>query len=171
MSESEQVGNAFEPFCKGLGIEMGFGGKQSSKDPATLTMDMPNPYTSVGGDKQILRGSCDNLSGFCDGVLSWIRSDHLLEDFSYSKLVEIIAEWRRVLAVGGYVCTNAPDQQRFLSYIAKHNQGNNLAHHEQDFSLNNFKEKVLNKTGNWEIVYEMPDDGKYSWYLVAKKLD
>jgi hypothetical protein len=170
MSESAASKEAFEPFCKGLGIEMGFGGFKSVDGPLALTMDMPVPYTSVGGDKQVLRGSAENLSGFCDETLSWINSSHLLEDWTYSDLVEILKEWRRVLVKGGYICTNCPDQQRFLSYIAKHNQGNNLAHKSADFSLQTFKERVVEPTGPWEIVYEMPDDGKYSWYLVIRKI-
>lgn len=139
-----------------------------------ITMDLPpngGRYTTVGGDKQILQGHCDDLSGFCDGSLDFIVQNHLLEDFSYSKLVQIITEWRRVIRPGGVLVFNNPDQQRFLSYIAKHNQGNNLAHHEQDFSLRTLKSKVLDKTGPWEIVYEMPDDGKYSFYLVVKKVE
>jgi ubiquinone/menaquinone biosynthesis C-methylase UbiE len=139
-------------------------------------MDLPQKegdggrYTTVGGDKQILQGSCFDLSGFCNESLDFLVQNHLLEDFSYSDLVKIITEWRRVLKIGGRLVCNNPDQQRFKSYIKKHNQGDNLAHHEQDFSLETFKRNVLDKTGPWEITYEMPDDGKYSWYLVATKI-
>jgi len=167
MSETALARPHLAKFCEGLGLDIGFGG--DAIVPHAITFDMAQPYTNVGGDKQIMRGSCDDLGMFCDESLSFIHSAHLLEDFSYDHLVRIIAEWRRVLKPGGLIVTNCPDQQRFLKYIAEHNQGNNLGHFEQDYSLQTFKERVLAHTGPWETVYEMPDDGRYSWYLTIKK--
>lgn len=131
---------------------------------------MPVPYTSVGDERQILRGDCRNLSMFCTEALDWIASSHLLEDFSYHELETVILpEWRRVLKHGGVLVTNCPDQQRFLSWCARTGQGLNMAHFEQDFSLDNFK-AVLNRVGAWETVFELPDDGRYSWYLVSRRV-
>lgn len=167
-SETSAAREDLGPFCIGLGMDIGFGG--DAIVPTALTMDMIQPYCpALSGDPQIIRGDCRNLSFLCDGVLDYIYSSHLLEDFSYGELVPLIAEWRRVLKPGGKLVANCPDQQRFLSYIAKNNQGNNLAHKEQDFSLETFKDRVLSQTGPWEHIYEMPDDGRYSWYLVMAK--
>lgn len=167
MSETSQARPHLAKFCKGLGLDIGFGGDPIA--PHALTMDMHNPYTSVGGAKQILRGTAADLQGFCDNSLDYIYSSHLLEDFTYRELVQILAEWRRVIRPGGLIVTNCPDQKRFKNYIAEHNQGDNLAHKEADFSLQTFRDRVLAHTGPWEEVFVLEDDGKYSWYLVISK--
>lgn len=168
MSETASCRPFLAKYCEGLGLDVGYGG--SAIVPSALTFDTDPPYTNVGSDKQILKGSCTNLGMFCDESLDYIYSSHLLEDFSFGDLVNVIKEWRRVLKVGGLLVTNCPDQQQFLAHIAVTGQGNNLAHKEQDFSLQNFKDRVLSHTGSWEIVYEKPDALPYSWYLVTRKI-
>lgn len=172
MSETATSRAIFEPFIKGLGLDCGFGG--DSVHPSAITMDLPQVeggrYTTVGADKQILQGHCGDLSGFTNESLDYIHSSHLLEDFSYSRLVEIIAEWRRVLKVGGLILTNCPNQKSFLAHCAKTSQPLNLAHHEATFSLETFKSKVLAHTGPWETVLEVPEHGPYSWLQIIRKI-
>jgi len=171
MSETATSREIFRGYLDGLGLDIGFGG--DAVLPHVITMDLPiegGRYTTVGGDRQILQGSCDDLSGFCNESLDFIHSSHLLEDFSYEKLVKIIAEWRRVLKVGGLILTNCPDQQKFIAHCARTGQGLNDAHHEQTYSLANFKSKVLSKTGPWETLLEVPEHGPYSWLQVIKKI-
>lgn len=171
MSEAATSKEELSPYCKGLGLDVGFGGQKMSDDSMTLTMDMPVGYCPpVGSDKQILKGSATDLSFLCDGVLSWIGSCHLLEDWVYPDLVNIITEWRRVLAPNGYWVTNCPNQQAFLAHCAKTGQGINEAHKCADFSLETFKSEVVNKTGPWEIVFEKPNHGPYSFLLVCRKI-
>lgn len=168
MSETAAARSTLAPFCKGFGIDMGFGG--SAIVPEALTFDMPKGYCpSFEGHKQILRGDCRNLSFFCDEVCDYIYSSHLLEDFSYSELVPILREWRRILKKDGLLITNCPDQQKFLAHCKKTGQPLNLAHKEQDFSLHNFK-KIANQVGKWEEVFVEPSAGAYSFYLVLKKI-
>jgi len=166
-SEMSTSAKYFYKFCEGLGIEMGFGGFALKKD--SLTMDLPNAYTSVGDDKQILRGHCGDLSGFCDESLSWIASAHLLEDFAYAECVKIIAEWRRVLKPGGYIMTNCPSQSRFIAHCAKTGQPGNDAHVEGSFSLETFRSEILAKTGPWTEVFVKPEHGPYSFLIVVQK--
>lgn len=158
------------PYClQPFGMDVGYGGDRIV--PHAWAFDLPQPYTHVGDDRQQLRGDCRHFPFLCDGALDWLYSAHLLEDFSYSDLVHIITEWRRVLKPGGLLVTNCPDQQRFLAHCAKTGQPGNLAHCESDFSLDNFKNRVLALTGPWEHVYEMPESGAYSWYLVVRKAE
>lgn len=154
-------------YCRGLGLDIGFGGDPIT--PTALTMDQWQPYTQVGGQKQVLRGTATDLSMFCDESLDFIYSSHLLEDFAYEVLVNILREWRRVLKVGGLLVTNCPDQRRFLAHCATTGQGINLAHYEPDFSIQTFRDRVLAKTGPWEEVFVEPDAKPYSWYLVVRK--
>lgn len=155
-------------YCRGLGLDIGFGG--DSITPNAITMDQWQPYTQVGGQKQVLRGTAGDLSGFCDESLDFIHSSHLLEDFPYEVLVNILTEWRRVLKVGGFVVTNCPDQRRFLAHCAATGQGINEAHYEPDFSIETFEQRVLERTGPWETIFREPDARPYSWYLVVKKV-
>jgi predicted SAM-dependent methyltransferase len=168
MSETAHGREYLAPYCEGLGLDIGFGG--DAIVPHAITMDAHTPYTQVGGDKQILRGHCEDLSGFCDESLDFIYSSHLLEDFSYIHLRRILTEWRRVLKVGGRVITNCPNQKTFLAHCSRTGQGVNDAHHEPDFSIENFEEKVLGPTGPWETVFRMPEAHNYSWYLVVEKV-
>lgn len=168
MSETAHGRPHLAQFCTGLGLDIGFGG--DAIVPYALTFDQPTPYTNVGGDKQIMRGSATDLGMFCDESLSFIHSSHLLEDFTYPNLVKVITEWRRVLKPGGLLVTNCPDQQKFLAHCARTGQGTNDAHKEPDFSLQNFRDRVLAHTGPWEEVFVEPSAGAYSWYLVVKKV-
>lgn len=167
MSETAAARPVLAQFCKGLGLDMGFGG--SAIVPDAITFDMPKGYCpSFEGHKQILRGDCRNLSFICDDVFDYIYSSHLLEDFSYSELVPILKEWRRVLKPDGLLVTNCPDQQKFLKHCAATGQPLNLAHKEQDFSLDTFR-RVTQQAGPWEEVFVEPSAGAYSFYIVLKK--
>lgn len=156
------------PWCIGMGLDIGFGG--SAIVPHAITFDMPNSYTSVGSDKQILRGDCRSLSMFCDEALAWIFSAHILEDFYWGELPIIVNEWKRVLRPGGLLLTNCPDQQRFVDHCRVTGQGLNLAHKEPDFGLRTWNRNVVAKTGPWETVYEKDNHGPYSWLQTLKKL-
>jgi SAM-dependent methyltransferase len=169
MSETAAARPILAPFVKGpLVLDMGFGGDLIV--PEALGFDMPNPYTKVSGEKQTFKGDCGDLSFFCDESVDTIASSHLLEDFSYKRLVRILTEWRRVLKVGGVLITNCPDQPTYDKYCNDFGHPRNLAHLEPDFSLNKFKEKVLKPTGPWEVIFQQPVALPYSWYLVVKKI-
>jgi SAM-dependent methyltransferase len=168
MSETSAARPVLSKFCQGFGIDIGFGG--SAIVPTALTFDMPKGYCpSFEGHKQIFQGDCRNLNFLCDEVFDYIYSSHLLEDFSYAELVPILKEWRRVLKKGGVLITNCPDQQKFLHHCAKTGQPLNMAHKEQDFSLENFR-KIANKVGEWKEIFVEPNAGAYSFYLVLEKV-
>lgn len=166
-SETEKSRAILSPYCTGIGIDVGYGGNKVV--PTAWAFDMPQPYTNVGDDRQQLRGDCRQFPFLCDNALDYIYSSHVLEDFTYAELENIINEWRRVLKTGGLIVTNCPDQKRFLAHCAATGQGTNDAHKEHDFSLKNFKYNVLNKCGDWEVVYEQDNFDNYSWLQVIKK--
>jgi predicted SAM-dependent methyltransferase len=167
MSETAMCRERLAPFCQGLGLDMGFGG--SAITPEALTFDKQTPYTNVGGDRQIFRGHCRDLSFICDGVLDYVYSSHLLEDFTYGDVVNILKEWSRVLRSGGLIVTYCPDQAIYARHCRLTGQPYNQAHVEHDFSLGTFKERVLPHIGQFEVVHENPLVEVYSWELVIRK--
>lgn len=168
MGETTDARPYLAKYCDGIGLDIGFGGDPIV--PTAITFDKPEPYRKEeNGKKQILRGDCKKLYFFCNESVDYIYSSHLLEDFTYDELIDILKEWRRVLKTNGLLVINCPDQQKFLAHCAKTGQSINLAHKEPDFSLNNFL-TVAYKAGRWEEVYRLPEVGNYSWYLVLKRI-
>jgi SAM-dependent methyltransferase len=168
MSETAVARADLAPFCTGIGIDIGFGGDPIVPD--ALTFDMPTPYTSVGGCKQILRGDARDLSFLCTGSLDYVYSSHLVEDFTYSDQIDLMIEWRRVLKSGGLLIIYCPDEAVYAAHCAATGQDYNLAHKERDFSLDTFIRRALYPSGLWEVIHQVPLVNTYSWELVAKKL-
>ena len=167
-SETSASRHILAPYCQGIGIDIGYGGDKVV--PSAWAFDMPRPYTNVGGDTQQLQGDCRSLSFICDNALDYIYSSHVLEDFTYRDLIGVLTEWRRVLAPGGLLVTNCPDQQRFLAHCAATGQGTNDAHKEADFSMDTFVHNSLRHAGDWSLDFELDPFGNYSWLLVARKI-
>lgn len=169
MSECAQARPVLAKYCELPCLELGFGGVATV--PEAVTFDMPIPYCpSFEGHPQILQGDCKSLPFICDNAFSSIISHHLLEDFYYPELVDILKEWRRLLKPGGLLITNCPNQAKFKAHILISKQGDNLAHREASFSLETFKSEVVQKTGSWEVVFEDPDVPPYSFYIVLRKI-
>ena len=166
-SETSKSKDILAPYCTGIGMDVGYGGEKVV--PTAWAFDLPNPYTCVGEERQQLRGDCRKFPFLCDYALDYIYSSHVLEDFTYGELEDIIAEWRRVLKLGGLLITNCPDQKKFLEHCQKTGQGINEAHKEPNFSLENFKYRVINRCGDWEVVYEQDNFDDYSWLQVLRK--
>lgn len=169
VSETSLSRPIFAPYCVGVGIDAGFGGDLVV--PTAMGFDLDHPYTAVGKNPQTFRGTCEDLSGFCDQSLDYIHASHLLEDFTWPQLREkIIPEWKRVLKVGGLLLVNSPDQQKFLAHCAATGQGTNEAHKEYDFGLPKWNEQVVDPTGPWEVVMEDAGFGPYSFLQILRKV-
>ncbi len=168
MSETRLAYPHLKQFVTGRVLDIGCGG--SAVTPEAITFDMPNPYTSVGSDPIMLRGSVTDLSMFNDGVFDVVWTSHLLEDWTYKQLLPIVAGIRRIIKPGGLMITVCPDEPIYSKHCRDTGQPYNLAHKNSDFTLAAFKEKVLKPTGPWEIVFEQPVAEPYSWYLVVKKV-
>lgn len=168
MSETAVCRDRLAPFCTGLGLDIGAGGDRIC--PLALTFDMPTPYTKVANVPQILRGDCRDLGMFCDSVLDFIYSSHLLEDFTYHELIPIITEWRRVLKPGGKLVIYCPDQPIYAAHCAATGQPYNEAHKEPDFTLLTFFDRVITPTGPWKIIHQKALVDTYSWEAVFEKV-
>jgi predicted SAM-dependent methyltransferase len=152
------------PFCQGYGLDLGFGG-----DPITahaIRMDMPTPYTHVGEFPVQLGGDASNLYWFRDGVLDFVYSSHLLEDFPDTKAV--LREWIRVLKPRGRLILFCPDEQRYRDYCQRTGAVYNTHHQHEHFSLAVVLD-ALRSLGQDRVLHSDPASHDYSWELVIEK--
>lgn len=164
VSETSKCRSRLEPFCKGYGVDLGFGG-----DPINLTairVDNPHPYANTGTAMVQLGGDAADLHWFRDSVLDYVYSSHLLEDFIDTKAVLI--EWLRVLKPGGSLVIFCPDEQIYREHCRKTGQPYNVNHKHADFSLLKVRE-ILNEIGGVEVVHAASPVDVYSWELVARR--
>jgi hypothetical protein len=163
-SETSKCRDRLLPYCSGYGVDLGFGG-----DPIcthAIRVDSPRPYADTGDHKVQLGGDAANLYWFKDGVLDFVYSSHLLEDFQNTEYV--LKEWLRVLKVMGNLVLFCPDEEIYRAHCRSTGQIYNSQHQHADFSLVKVKNMLLN-IGNVQIIHETPLIDTYSWELVARK--
>jgi SAM-dependent methyltransferase len=165
-SETSKCRARLAPYCAGYGLDLGFGGDPIA--PHAIGMDQPQPYSDVGKLPVQLGGDATRLVWFADGVLDFVFSSHLLEDFVDVRA--ILVEWLRVLKPGGRLIIFCPDEQVYRRHCAATGQPYNTHHVHADFSLE-FVKRELAKTGvPFRVLHENPLVDVYSWEIVAEKL-
>jgi predicted SAM-dependent methyltransferase len=171
-SETSRHRELLENFCVGCGIDIGFGGDPIT--PTAIRMDLPAPYTSVGRSPVQLGGDCRNLHWLRDGVLDYVYSSHVLEDFPEAETSVILREWTRVLRRRGRLVLLLPDQQRYLAYCRRTGQINpdgvvgNPHHSVENFSLQYIDDKV-DELGTLKKLVSYESLGPYSFAAVYEK--
>lgn len=171
MSETRKHRHLLARYCRGLGMDIGFGGDPIVQD--AITVDLPQPYTRVGSAPQVLAMDARHLQGVCSACMDYVYSSHLLEDFSWHEIQVAITEWRRVLKPGGVLVLCCPDERVYREHCARRGEAPNEHHKIGDFSLSLFKAFLLTQwpVGAWINVYSQdctPND--YSWHLVVRKV-
>jgi SAM-dependent methyltransferase len=152
------------PFCVGYGADLGFGGDPISD--AAVRIDYPNPYAHTGMYPVQLGGDASRLRWFADGVLDYVYSSHLLENFQDTK--GILFEWLRVLKPGGHLILFCPDQQVYETYCRTHGKEPNPHHAHADFSLRKVQQ-ILSEIDATEEIHSRDIVDDYSWELVVAK--
>lgn len=163
-SETSKCRARLAPYCVGYGADLGPGG-----DPITesaIRIDLPQPYSRTGTLPVQLGGDATKLHWFRDGVLDYVYSSHLLEDFEDTK--SVLVEWLRVLRPGGNLIIFCPDEQAYRAHCRQTGQAYNAHHKVADFNLVKIK-AVLFEIGEILIIHETPLIDVYSWELVAQK--
>jgi predicted SAM-dependent methyltransferase len=163
-SETSKCRHRLAPFCTGYGVDLGFGGDPIAEH--AICVDRVLPYAEVGGKRVQLGGDAKNLYWFRDGVLDFVYSSHLLEDFEGTE--ETLREWLRILKPGGNLVLYCPNEQRFREYCNKTGQPYNKNHRHPNFNLAYVKE-ILAGLGEDNFIYEKSEVDEYSWELVVAK--
>ncbi|MEW5900680.1 MAG: SgcJ/EcaC family oxidoreductase [Acidobacteriota bacterium] len=168
-SETSKARLRLRKFCRGNGIDLGYGGDPIV--PSVITMDLPVPYTKLGDHPQNLAGDARDLYWFKDDVLDYVYSSHLLEDFSPEEMVSVLREWFRVIRIGGLMVIYSPDEQAYRAYCMKKGLVPNVSHKIADFGLKYLKGILeQNFQGQYSIEHEIELVDEYSFDLVLRKL-
>lgn len=166
LSETSRCRERLKKYCTGYGIDVGYGGDPIV--PTAITVDIPKPYTAVGAAPLNLGGDARSLYWFKDGVLDYVFSSHLLEDFCENEIQPILAEWLRVIKPNGYVILYCPDEQKFRKHCRDTGQPYNNNHNIENFSLN-FVKNILKNFPDVKIIHENPVCEEYSFEIVIWK--
>lgn len=164
-SETSKCRTRLSPYCQGNGLDIGPGGDPIV--PGAVRVDLPSPYSHVGGLPPQLCGDASRLPWFRDECLDYVFSSHVLEDFDDPAAV--LREWLRVVRPGGLLILYCPDEQTFREHCRRTGQPYNPHHKHAHFSLAWVKE-ILALQGGAEIVHEANLVDVYSWELVIRKL-
>lgn len=163
-SETSKCRSRLAKYCSGSGVDLGFGGDAINAE--AVRVDFARPYANTGDQPVQLAGDCRFLVWFRDGVLDYVYSSHLLEDFEDTR--SILKEWLRVLKPGGQLVLFCPDEQVYRRHCAATGQIYNVNHKHADFSLQKVKQ-ILADLAQTTIVHENSLVDEYSWELVVRK--
>ena len=164
ISETSKCRESLAPFCKGNGLDIGYGGDPIV--PSAICIDLDTPYANYHSHPQHLHGDASNLYWFNDNCLDYVYSSHVLEDFIDTE--DVLREWSRVLKPGGNLVLFLPDEQAYRAHCAVNGNEPNKHHVHQEFSLNYLKETV-GLIGGLEVIHESYPVAEYSFELVLKK--
>jgi predicted SAM-dependent methyltransferase len=169
ISETSFCRERLKKYCVGMGLDLGFGGDPIT--PSSITLDLPTPYCIVGTAPQHLRGDARSLIWFKDGVMDYVYSSHLLEDFAAQEIPQILKEWFRVIKKGGYLVLYCPNQHLYLAHCVKTKSPPNNAHKIKDFGLTYLVRRIQdNFEGQFSLVEANEPVEIYSFELVLRKL-
>lgn len=165
VSETSRCRESLQPFCEGDGVDVGYGGDPIS--PSAICIDLPEKYAAYKQHVQHLHGDATQLHWFRDGVLDYVFSSHVLEDFVDTK--SVLDEWLRVVRRGGRVVLFLPDEQTYRDHCRRNNKPPNPHHVHQDFGLPYIKH-ILSQRKDLRIVHERFPVSEYSFELVIEKI-
>lgn len=139
MSETSKYLHLTQPYCKGNGIDIASGGFPVV--PNAIQIELPEAeyahYNSNNppGSPIQWRGNALEALPFKDGVLDFVYSSHLIEDFSRSRWPDIFREWARCLKPGGYMVVLVPEVKRWNHAVYVLGQAPNCSHHAPEPSV------------------------------------
>lgn len=127
-TESAKYRHITTPYLTGNGVDLGCGGEPVV--PWAIAYDLPREeysryHSGLDPSRCIQFGGDARFLPFKDGVLDFVYSSHLLEDFF--EWEPILREWIRVLKPGGKLVILVPDKHLWNEAIRR-GQPPNCAH-------------------------------------------
>jgi SAM-dependent methyltransferase len=158
-SWTEHARPVVEPYLKGYGVDLGYGGEAILHN--SINIDLPKPYTNVGNDPQHYGCDCRELP-FKDETLDYVYSSHLLEDSE--DIATVLTEWLRVLKPNGILALCLPYERKYREYCRKRGEGRNKHHSHEDM-----RPELVTDAAQLSIEL-IQDLEPYSFVIVARKL-
>ena len=161
MSETSKHRSLFLEYCKGDGLDIGYGG-----DPildTAICVDLPDMRAHVGNHPQHIHHDAAVLKHFRSNVFSYVFSSHNIED--YTETEKVLREWTRVIEPGGYLCLLFPDEQVYRGKSKIHN----VNHKHLDFSLKKVVDVVKRLGLEIILAKELFEGNDYNCALIARK--
>lgn len=172
MSETAKYRAFTVQYCQGAGVDVA-----SQGDPVVpwaMSFDLPLDeflkYSAGAPQKGPihLRGYADHLP-FESGSLDFCYSSHLLEDFA--DWLPCLAEWTRVVKVGGHIIILVPDKRLWNEAIARGQSPN--CSHRHEAHLGELTEVFAKHFGHFVMIGEAltnvtPED--YTILFVARRV-
>lgn len=163
--ESAKIAAAAIHYLQGRVLDLGCG--RSKVWPRAIGVDNGGVFGEVPG---VIKGDITDLSMFADDTMDAVFSSHALEDIEREKVPAVLAEWARVLKVGGYLVLYVPSANL---YPRIGEDGANPNHKWDIFPGD--VEKILKglTVCGWELVEseERDERDEYSLFIVARKTD
>jgi predicted SAM-dependent methyltransferase len=165
ISETSKCRATLAKFCKGDGVDIGFGGDPIV--PNAICMDLPSRYASYTSHVQHLHGSADNLHWFKDRSLDWVYSSHVLEDFAGT--AHVLNEWLRVIKPGGVLILYLPHEQTYRQHCIANGRPPNAHHIHENFGPDLIRNEIRHRHDT-KVIHERFPVGIYSFEMVIQKI-
>lgn len=164
-SESLKIKWDLVPYTRGTGLDLGCG--SAKPFPHFIGVDNNIDSKLFGAEasaRQLTVKSCERLSIFADESMDFVFSSHLLEHIENYR--GALAEWWRVLRVGGHLCLYLPHAE-FYPNIGT--PGSN-PDHKHDFMPTDIME-AMRSVGFWDLMENEDRNGgdEYSFFQVYRK--
>jgi len=182
--EQDKIAHLVVPYLRGTALDLGCGMRRVW--PSVIGVD--NGRTFGANTDAGVFAPIDKLPMFADGSVDAVFSSHALEDFTREQTPEILAEWARVIKIGGYLVLYVPSANL---YPKVGEPGANPAHKQDiypgdieailrsgcnhlpyDPSFQRLDDVSVNDWG-WELLEseERGEDDEYSLFVVARKTE
>jgi len=158
MSETTKIRNEVLPYCKGNGVDLGYGWDKINK--TAISVDKGER----GFDDLNYDGDARDLP-FKNETMDYVYSSHLLEDFVNTK--EILIEWIRILKIGGYLILYLPIQKKYVEHCTVNKLGINTDH-KVDMSLDYLLNCVVGLP--LELIESINPHADYSFLAIFRKI-
>lgn len=163
-NESDKIAALAVPYLQGRFLDCGAGLRKVW--PSAISVD--NGQDFAGNNHPDVRANIDDLSMFADASFDGVFSSHALEDFTREQTPAILAEWTRVLKIGGHLVLYVPSANL---YPKMGEPGANLQH-KQDIYPGEIEAILRDLPGvGWELLEseERGEGNEYSLFIVARK--
>lgn len=152
------------PYCRGNGVDIGYGGDPVI--PTAITVDFALDGQFCGDHPCNIVGDARKLPWFAAHVFDYVYSSHCLEDFEDT--LPVLREWMRIVKRGGLLVLLLPDQRKYARFCRENNLKSNPGHQIENFGPA-YLGRVLKKVPGAKIIKVKENLGPYNFLFIIRK--